>query len=158
SASPQADNFVTTQVYERYRALLQFTARAQWLANGWVREKSPVEVTRDYFCRLLQDDRHSFSREVGPITSLVVAAPEAWHRSPGHAGPQTLRQIFLDDLSLPLATISSEPVCAAAYFAYRYQQSEGDSFIGNLLVCDVGGETFKVTLCRLCGPYIEVLG
>jgi hypothetical protein len=157
SASGQASAQPTVPLQESYKTLLQFNTLEQWFANGWAGDKSPAEVTREYFRLLLQDDRHSFTHEVGPIASLVVTVPETWHRSPRHLGPQTLRKIFLDELALPLTCISSEAVCAAAYFAYRYQQSEGGAFTGNLLVCDAGGATFKVTLCRLCGPDIEVL-
>jgi len=157
SASGQASAQPTVPLQECYKALLQFNTPEQWFANGWAGDKSPAEVTREYFRLLLQDDRYSFTHAVGPIASLVVTVPETWHRSPRHLGPQTLRKIFLDELALPLTSVSSEAVCAAAYFAYRYQQGEGGAFTGNLLVCDAGGATFKVTLCRLRGTDIEVL-
>lgn len=55
----------------------------------------------------------------------------------------------------------SEPV-AAAHYAWEtqrhHQQENREPFQGNLLVCDMGGGTFDVSLCRLYGDNkVEVL-
>ena len=80
-----------------------------------------------------------------------------WQRTPDNRGTETLQQILVDELSLPVDHLRSEPVCAAAYFAYRYQQVERRPIKGNLLVCDMGGGTFDVALCRVSGQHVEVL-
>ncbi|MEI6155476.1 MAG: Hsp70 family protein, partial [Deltaproteobacteria bacterium] len=51
----------------------------------------------------------------------------------------------------------SEPVAAAAYYAYQLQQSSGQSFTGNLLICDMGGGTFDVTLCTVEPGHVNEL-
>jgi len=146
---------------ENFKMLLPIERREQWVAQGWASEDQPAAVTRDYFQQLLHDDAHAFVRQVGPISGLVVSVPEVWQKTPDNRGAEAVRRIFRDELGLPLLHLQSEPICAAAYYAYRYQQAERREqrppFSGNLLVCDVGGGTFDVALCRVAGRRIEVL-
>lgn len=142
---------------ENFKMLLPLQGQEEWRSQGWSAEEPPAEVTRDYFLHLLREDQQSFEREVGPIESLVVSVPEVWQRTPDNRGAATLHRILQDELGLPLDHLRSEPVCAAAYFAYRYQKDERRAWSGNLLVCDMGGGTFDVALCRFVGQQIEVL-
>ena len=145
---------------ENFKMLLPLEQPTQWAAQGWTAEAEPALIARDYFQMLLRDDAHAFERQVGRISGLVVSVPEVWQQTPDNCGAEAVRRIFRDDLGMPLKHLQSEPICAAAYYAYRYQQAERRDqppFDGNLLMCDVGGGTFDVALCRVEQNRIEVL-
>jgi molecular chaperone DnaK len=90
------------------------------------------------------------------IESLVVSVPHIWERE-AVRGRQRLETVVREVLSLNSIKLISEPVAAAAYFSYSYQQAYKKDYRGNLLVCDMGGGTFDVTLCRLKPNHVEVL-
>jgi molecular chaperone DnaK len=118
---------------------------------------TPISVTVDYLRELLisSENNYSFSREKGEITQLVVSVPEIWQRDVYNLGRERLQEIIKNELGLKnqLLQLVSEPVAAAAYYAWemqrRAQENGTESFIGNLLVCDMGGGTFDVSLCRI---------
>lgn len=83
------------------------------------------------------------------VESLIIAIPHSWENELQSLARDRLREAVIEDLNLPLSGFVSEPEAAAAYFSYRYKNSHEDSFNGNLLVCDMGGGTFDVTLCRI---------
>ncbi len=124
---------------------------AQQQEADWAKQKSPETVISDYFKAILTDadeDSASFTRQKGDIEGLVLSVPNVWAKDPAHKGRSQLQSI-MQNLGCPLIQLISEPVAAAAYFAYTYQQREGADFTGNLLVCDMGGGTFDVTLCQV---------
>ncbi|HEX8228171.1 MAG TPA: Hsp70 family protein, partial [Chloroflexia bacterium] len=150
-----------------FKMLLPIESKDEWRREGWRSQRTPIEATSDYLRELLYNDPLSFTKARGTIESAVVSVPQVWQDgSNGNLqaldlGRETLQQILLDRLRLPLDHIRSEPVCAAAYYAWRYQQLEGqerrrEPFKGNLLVCDMGGGTFDVALCHVNDKQITV--
>ena len=131
------------------------------LANyGWTRARSPESVIADYFRHslLLDDDEaSSFQKQRGQIDGVVLSVPHIWAKAVDHSGRSRLQHIVANILKLPLIQLISEPVAAAAYYAHRLQREHSEPFKGNLLVCDVGGGTFDVTLCRVTPGAIEEL-
>ncbi|MBC7473163.1 MAG: Hsp70 family protein, partial [Candidatus Sericytochromatia bacterium] len=84
--------------------------------------------------------------------------PQSWiTRQPNHLGRPKLEKIIKEKLNLPLIQLISEPVAAAAYYSHWYKNEHNEYFKGNVLVCDMGGGTFDVTLCKLNENKVEVL-
>lgn len=144
--------------YEHFKMFLP--VKEDTLKSTWGRRKTPQNVARDYLERLLGE----FSSQHGKIERAVCSVPELWQRDLGskanlldaNFGTEQLRKIITDKLGLKSAQLCSEPVCAAAYYAYT-KSREGEAFKGNLLVCDPGGGTFDVSLCSVTETHIEVL-
>ncbi len=124
---------------------------------GWPSAKKPEDVITDYFSNILTNEEEGFTSQKGAIDGIVISVPHVWAKAIDHAGRSKLESIIRDKMNLPLIQLISEPVAAAAYFAYRYQEKESTSFDGNLLICDVGGGTFDVTLCKVLPGKVEEL-
>lgn len=90
------------------------------------------------------------------IESLVVSVPHIWERE-AVRGRERLESVVREVLDLDSIKLISEPVAAAAFFSYSYKQANNKDYRGNLLVCDMGGGTFDVTLCRLKPNHVEVI-
>jgi len=123
----------------------------------WTKTRTPEIVITDYFRNILSlsgDDSASFASQKGSIDGIVLSVPHVWAKDPSHKGRSELQSI-IQELGCPLIQLISEPVAAAAYFAHRFQQQKQGDFSGNLLVCDMGGGTFDVTLCRVQPGKIE---
>lgn len=131
-------------------------------AHHFQNGKTPMEVTAHYLQELLlSEENQSFTKEKGKIVGLVVSVPEIWQRDIYNLGRERLRGL-IEQLGLPLIQLVSEPVAAASYYTHVVQNQARDnnqeSFRGNLLVCDMGGGTFDVSLCRIFGNNtVEVL-
>ncbi len=125
--------------------------------NYFQGERTPINITADYLKEILLSPKnpYSFSREKGEISGLVVSVPEIWQRDIYNLGRERLQKLIKENLGLgeKLLQLVSEPVAAAAYYAWetqrRSQQNQTEPFTGNLLVCDMGGGTFDVSLCRI---------
>lgn len=143
----------------RFKMFLPIQDKGEREARGWKLDRSPEEVLRDYFQQLLRTDAYSFEKTVGKMESIVVSVPEVWQRTANNPGAEALRRILVDEMGLPVDHLRSEPVCAAAYYVYEYQRTEhrAKDRPFNLLVCDMGGGTFDVALCRVVGQQVEVL-
>ncbi len=141
-------NIPDTVFCENIKMLLPLKTPEEWQRHGWTTPRTPYEVTRDYFRHLLRESEGSFERRHGPITRMVVSVPELWQRQT-NVGAETLRQILVDDLQLPVDHLQSEPVCAAAYYIWHTQPDLTQPL--HLLVCDMGGGTFDMVLCRVQG-------
>ncbi|HEX8370732.1 MAG TPA: Hsp70 family protein [Pyrinomonadaceae bacterium] len=97
--------------------------------------------------RLCRDAFAAFLR--AEVESLVIAIPHAWDEDKKAIARNRLRKAVGERLNLPLSEFVSEPFAAAAFFLHRYKENKKEDFKGNLLVCDMGGGTFDVTLCRI---------
>lgn len=109
--------------------------------HQWPAQKNPEQAITDYFRNILlleDDEAISFATQKGPIDGVVLSVPHVWDREIGHAGRRQLQEIASAKLALPLIRLISEPVAAAAYYAYRHQQATSDSFTGNLLNVKAG--------------------
>lgn len=129
-------------------------------------DRTPISVTTDYLRELLisLDNSYSFTSQKGEIKTLVVSVPEIWQRDIYNLGRERLQTLIKQELGLEkqLLQLVSEPVAAAAYYTWinqrHAQQKNQQPFNGNLLVCDMGGGTFDVSLCRIYGDHkVEVL-
>lgn len=128
--------------------------------------RTPSDVTKNYLNELLlsSDNDFSFTQQQGTIAGIVVSVPEIWQRDINNKGRENLQRIIQTELGFgdKLIQLVSEPVAAAAYYIWENQKrsifSKKKPFSGNLLVCDMGGGTFDVSLCRINdGCSIEVL-
>lgn len=128
---------------------------------GWPPgNKSPEDVITDYLSSILtSQDKESgnFSIQKGRIDGIVLSIPHVWSRDVAHAGRERLLDIITRRLGQTLIQLISEPVAAAAFYAYDYHKSQGKYFEGNLLVCDMGGGTFDITLCKVTAQKVEEL-
>lgn len=149
------ENEPDVQYAEVFKMLLP--VRNNWTEKGWKLRRSPHEVARDYFERLLLTGENCFYRDVGEPQLIVVSVPELWQRTANNPGAEALRRILIEELKLPISHLQSEPVCAAVYYLYKLQQKTGNVRPFNLLVCDIGGGTFDVALCRVTPGRIEVV-
>ncbi|MDQ3799323.1 MAG: Hsp70 family protein [Acidobacteriota bacterium] len=125
--------------------------------------KSAEDLTTDFIGELVkgtcprreQLGRGKVSKEAfikaenAGVESLVIAIPHSWEEDKKAMARTRLRRAVSEHLGLPLTEFVSEPFAAAAFFSYCYKKRKNESFKGNLLVCDMGGGTFDVTLCRI---------
>lgn len=126
---------------------------------AWTREKDPETAVADYLGRILSvrdAEECSFSTQKGDIDGVVISVPHVWAKDPKHMGRPRLQSLIAETMKLPLIQLISEPVAAAACYAFR-SQKDSRPFRGNLLICDMGGGTFDVTLCRVSPGEVEEL-
>ena len=143
--------------YNNLKMRIPMQSVQEWEKDGWVAERSPMEVVSDYFKTLLFDDNVSFQKYVGRIEQVVVSVPELWYQDIKAPGPSNLLRV-LKDIGLNVDHLQSEPVCAAAYYAYQLShKNKGFENPFTLLVCDVGGGTFDAALCLVNLAEIRVL-
>ncbi len=159
-------------LYRYFKMLLPEEERGKWDAEfgPYASEtKEPAQVAADFIGELicgsspgrerlsLDKNRDAFLQVRGEeIEGLVVSVPQVWSDVRAH-GRQQLQTVVHDLLNLPLVQLISEPVAAAAYFAHLYAKKQKKTYLGNLLICDMGGGTFDVTLCKLGKDRVEVL-
>ena len=163
AAKSEAANNPNLEAYGNFKMRLPIPEQefSQHFRNG----RTPMTVTTDYLQELLiSQDSESFVRQHGEIAGIVVSVPEIWQRDICNTGRERLQEILKENLDLGdrLIQLVSEPVAAAAYYAWeingRLQNQAQGNFTGNVLVCDMGGGTFDVSLCRISGDNkIEVL-
>lgn len=153
-------NDTSLEAYGNFKMRLPISKEqfGQFFGNG----RTPVSVTTDYLRELLinKDNRSSFVNQHGVIERIVVSVPEIWQRDLYNPGRKRLQEILKEGLGLGdrLIQLVSEPVAAAAYYAWQIRKKEPLPFEGNVLVCDMGGGTFDVSVCRIYGNgRIEVL-
>lgn len=160
-------------LYRYFKMLLPQEDKEKWLPDFGpyaTQDRDPAQVAADFIGELIcgsspgreslaldKSNREAFQHvQRKKIEGLIVSVPQVWSLDVSARGRQQL-QTVVNDLGLPLRQLISEPVAAAAYFAYKYAQMQKESYQGNLLICDMGGGTFDVTLCKLSKNRVEVL-
>lgn len=117
--------------------------------NDWNGDDTPEEYIKIFFSRLLKKDHpDSFENRIGEIEEIILCVPHVWSNEVSHVGREKLKKIF-SDLGFRVSRIVSEPIAAAAFFVNWHKKKFKDDFRGKLLVCDMGGGTFDVTLCEV---------
>lgn len=114
------------------------------LVAKWPDGKEPEEVATDFLRAVLVDGTYSLAAQQGEVNGIVLGVPHVWRKVLNHTGRIKLQQIIKERVGLTLIQLISEPVAAAAYYTHIKKD-----FKGSLLVCDVGGGTFDLTLCRI---------
>ncbi len=118
---------------------------------------NPREIAKLYLNTLIESYCKSQHIEKSALTNVVITIPEVWVRQGEHEARHTLKQIC-NELKLPVnVKLYSEPVAAAVYFASVFKKKENTPFNGHLLVCDYGGGTLDLSLCKLENEDIRVL-
>jgi molecular chaperone DnaK len=143
--------------YNNFKMRLPMTSSAEWEQDGWLAGHSPSEVTKDYFSNLLLNDKLSLKKYLENPDRVVVSVPELWYQDIQAPGPSNLLSVFRD-IGINVDRLHSEPICAAAYFAFKYSQKKSKrNEPYNLLICDIGGGTMDIALCHIRSTEIVVL-
>lgn len=149
--------------YRYFKMLLNTPKDKEYKARldrfGWNSIRAPFEVTRDYLRRLLIDEKDdsSFERSKGKIQKIVITVPAVWEQNENNTGIFNLMKIVKEELHLPIVRLLSEPQAAAAFYLWRLYNELKEQFKGNILVCDMGGGTFDVSLVKASFKRIDVI-
>ncbi|UXA17454.1 Hsp70 family protein [Mycobacterium sp. SMC-4] len=121
----------------------------------------PVDITPEYLTtRLVEYVLSEVTSGLGGenVDSVLITVPHGWRRDTLYKCQRTreaagMAQVRGKPIEIQDRTIS-EPVAAAVYWLWEAQRSNGSpsasSFVGqNILVCDVGGGTFDLSLVRV---------
>jgi len=84
----------------------------------------------------------------GKISEAVVTVPANWGNEAREATMSAAKQA-----GLPVKVIINEPTAAALYYAFKEGLSDG-----NYAVFDLGGGTFDISIVKITGTDVEVLG
>ena len=84
----------------------------------------------------------------GKISEAVVTVPANWGNEAREATMSAAKQA-----GLPVKVIINEPTAAALYYAFKEGLSDG-----NYAVFDLGGGTFDISIVKISGTDVEVLG
>jgi len=141
------------EVYEHFKLLLG--KNADKVIEG--KTKTPTEVTKDFIKKLL--DEYKTNRNVEKLDGIIMTVPETWF---GEESNRTARE-NIEEIYKKLGyndnefQLESEPVAAATYFCWSYQQKLGKEYTGYITVIDYGGGTLDVTLCEAMDRKIRIL-
>lgn len=137
-----------------FKTLLSYDDPKEWRKRGWNHIKSPREATKDFLEYLLITSKDSFTENEGKIKNLVVSVPELWQNAAANKGAENLLKVIENDLGLQVNQLLSEPVAAVAYYVWKAKLKKGEK--RRILVCDMGGGTFDVSLCEASKNSISV--
>jgi molecular chaperone DnaK len=84
----------------------------------------------------------------GRISEAVVTVPANWGNEAREATMSAAKQA-----GLPVRVIINEPTAAALYYAFKEGLADG-----NYAVFDLGGGTFDISIVKVSGTDVEVLG
>jgi len=84
----------------------------------------------------------------GKISEAVVTVPANWGNEAREATMSAAKQA-----GLPVKVIINEPTAAALYYAFKEGLADG-----NYAVFDLGGGTFDISIVKVSGTDVEVLG
>jgi molecular chaperone DnaK len=111
-------------------------------------------ATKSFLGELLDEFKRRNHSDGLEFISLSV--PETWIADPRQRGMDALRHV-LSDLGMPEPAFISEPVAAAAYFAYKHQRENVRPFDGYAIVYDHGGGTLDLCFVRIQGNQVRRL-
>jgi molecular chaperone DnaK len=124
------------------------------------RDKKPGELAKDFIQTLLAE--YEYAR--GTPENIVMTIPEIWFREESNNFARKNLEKMFQDMKKYNVQLQSEPVAAAAYYCWLYQNQnrkknpDKEPFNGHVLVIDFGGGTLDVTLCKVTdGQSIQVL-
>ena len=106
---------------------------------------SPRDLSALVLKKLVQDTEET----IGKIDSAVITVPANF---PNNAREDTLNAG--KQVGLNISNIINEPTAAAIYYA----KNTGESLHGNICVFDLGGGTFDVSILKIEGNDINVIG
>ncbi len=166
-AEPEHD---PTHVFRRWKLKMGENALLGVLTLGQAAQKT--EISPEMLTTLLVEyivDK--ISKDLGgePIESILVTVPHGWRRAHAEkcrATRQAAAQAKIGKSNIPVQpTTLSEPVAAAAYWIWEHQRARVEGNLSteleghNLLVCDMGGGTFDLSLIRAgaSGRTLDVL-
>lgn len=110
-------------------------------------EKYTPELISSMILRKVVNDANTYLNVDGGIHDVVVTIPAYFTDSQRKATEDAARIAGLN-----LITTMNEPTAAAIYYAYKTKMDHG-----NIMVYDLGGGTFDVTIIRLDGDNVTVL-
>jgi len=142
------------EAYEHFKLLLG--KNADKVIEG--KTKTPTQVTHDFIKKLL--DEYKTSQNIDKLDGIVMTVPDTWVREESNrTARENIEGIFkklgYNDSEFRL---ESEPVGAATYFCWSFEQKQGKEYTGYITVVDYGGGTLDVTLCEaMNGRRIKIL-
>lgn len=167
--------------YDRFKMLLNVRERSEWASFGWPVDSgamTPSEVSKIYLRELLAHClvwENRSQDDLAAVEQLVLSVPAIWtQEARDNYGREELQRIAIELLSgKPFSQLTrsehssfkqgrvrivSEPTAACCYFAHCFRtQNPGKKFDGHALVCDYGGGTLDLSLCRVEDDQVTVL-
>ena len=153
---------LTSKSYETYENFkLRLGRNFNEIIEG--KTKTPIEVARDFITKLLAT--YKSEQHIDDIECVVMTVPETWFKeSSNQTARENIEGIYTEigfsDFAFQL---ESEPVAAAAYFCWAYNNDiktnpKTEKYNGFITVVDYGGGTLDVTLCEVVnGDNIKIL-
>lgn len=126
-------------------AAKNFMGKKQSFKSSYGKEYTP-EVISSFILKKIVSDGNSYLNPEKPIRDVVVTIPAYFTDSQRKSTEDAVK---IAGLNL-LGTIN-EPTAAALYYAYKTKMDQA-----NILVYDLGGGTFDVTIIRLEGDQVVV--
>ena len=117
--------------------------------KAWKGAKDPTKVAEDFLRELLisEENNCSFEQAKEKIDSIALTVPAFWDESENNLGLSNVKKV-IEKLGFKKIRLLSEPQAAAAYYLWWHEQNRDRPFEGKLLVCDMGGGTFDVSLVQ----------
>jgi len=156
SIGKSAKAYITNKNYEAYEYFkLLLGKNADKVIEG--KTKTPTQVTHDFIKKLL--DEYIASQNIGKLGGIVMTVPATWFREESNiTARENIEGIYKNlGYSDSEFQLESEPVGAATYFCWSYEQKQGKEYTGHITVIDYGGGTLDVTLCSAYNGKIEIL-
>lgn len=156
----QEPEWESTRCFRRWKLTMGEDRELAMLQAGDART-NPVRITPEYLtARLVEFVLTQLSKGVGGITidSVLVTVPHGWRRQ----NPEKCRATRLaatearvggKPVKVQELTVS-EPVAAAAYWLWELRRAGASEPLDGktLLVCDIGGGTFDLSLVMVGAP------
>ena len=144
--------FPDIKVFQAFKMLLPESRKAILQENGYSKEYSPQQITRNYLEHYLGGivNRSNDADDDQEIETLVICAPEIWGKEDRtQDGKAILRSICKEIEYVKHVRIVSEPAAASAFFAFSFMKNTGKPFDGKMLIIDYGGGTLDITLTEV---------